>query len=158
MKLYRSLGRHWTGTQSDAKAAQGGKDFEQFEVPTDKAGLLDFLNTFDVRPGDTVPARAEEQADELDHDPLGDILGTAPPATVIKVTAGPGAPTAACPACARDARAASMSTSAEAAVCAMADLEDITDPDVIDRMVERLLLRKGHIQSAAADPLGDVLG
>jgi len=44
MNLYLSLGHIWTGTQADARAAQGGKDFQSIDVPTDKAGLLAFLN------------------------------------------------------------------------------------------------------------------
>ena len=50
MNLYRSLGHKWTGTQADARAANNGdKNFEHIDVPTDKPGLLAFLNTFDVR-------------------------------------------------------------------------------------------------------------
>lgn len=52
MKLYRSKGSIWTGTQADAKAAQGGTDYETIEVPTDKPSLLTWLNEFDVRPGE----------------------------------------------------------------------------------------------------------
>lgn len=52
MKLYRSQGRVWTGTQADAKAAQGGADFETIEVPVDKPSLIKWLNEFDVRPFD----------------------------------------------------------------------------------------------------------
>lgn len=44
MKLYLSQGRTWTGTQSDAKHAQGGNDYETIEVPTDKPSLLAWLN------------------------------------------------------------------------------------------------------------------
>lgn len=44
MNLYLSLGRIWSGTQADAKEAQGGKDFVPVEVSTDKPSLLAFLN------------------------------------------------------------------------------------------------------------------
>ncbi|ARK07504.1 hypothetical protein LAV_00129 [Sphingobium phage Lacusarx] len=44
MKLYLSNARTWTGTQADAKEAQGGSDFEAIEVPTDKPGLIAWLN------------------------------------------------------------------------------------------------------------------
>lgn len=44
MKLYRSKGEIWTGTQADAKAAQGGTDYETIEVPTDKPNLIRWLN------------------------------------------------------------------------------------------------------------------
>lgn len=59
MRLYRTYDGQWAGTQADAKKL--GK-FEQIEVPTDKAGLLDFLNgnkdvgtTLQVD-GDKIPA------------------------------------------------------------------------------------------------------
>ena len=42
MKLYLCQDRTWAGTQADAKAR--GKDFDTIEVPTDKPGLLSFLN------------------------------------------------------------------------------------------------------------------
>lgn len=44
MKLYLSNDRVWTGTQADAKEAQGGPDFKTVEVPTDKPGLIEWLN------------------------------------------------------------------------------------------------------------------
>jgi hypothetical protein len=56
LNLYLSLGHIWTGTQADARAAQGGKDFLSVEVPTDKAGLLEFLNNRDrIKPEPTPP-------------------------------------------------------------------------------------------------------
>lgn len=63
MKLYRSKGSIWTGTQADAKAAQGGNDYESIEVPTDKPSLLTWLNEFDVRPG-AAPVREQTPAPE----------------------------------------------------------------------------------------------
>jgi hypothetical protein len=41
MKLYLTANRFWTGTQADAKLY--GKDVEQIEVPTDKPGLVAWL-------------------------------------------------------------------------------------------------------------------
>jgi len=41
MKLYLTDGKHWTGTQADAKAA--GDTFVPIEVPTDKPSLIPFL-------------------------------------------------------------------------------------------------------------------
>jgi hypothetical protein len=41
MRLYVSKNNKWTGTQLDAKASGA---YEQVEVPTDKAGLMAFLN------------------------------------------------------------------------------------------------------------------
>lgn len=39
MRFYRTTSGAWAGTQADA-----GKGFETIEVPTDKPGLLDWLN------------------------------------------------------------------------------------------------------------------
>lgn len=48
MKLYVNGDRtQWRGTQAEAKAAFGSID--QFDVPTDKTGLLEFLNNFTVK-------------------------------------------------------------------------------------------------------------
>lgn len=50
MKLYcTSLGQ-WAGTQADARLfkATHGVDFEQIDVPTDKPGLIEFLNRHEV--------------------------------------------------------------------------------------------------------------
>ena len=41
MRLYVSKNNEWTGTQLDAKASGS---YEQVEVPTDKVGLMAFLN------------------------------------------------------------------------------------------------------------------
>lgn len=45
MRLYVSKNNQWTGTQSDAKALGS---FDQIEVPTDKPGLMEFLNNFNA--------------------------------------------------------------------------------------------------------------
>lgn len=52
MRLYTNNEGGWAGTQADAKV--WGK-FEQVEVPTDKATLLEFLNTHAV--GDVAASR-----------------------------------------------------------------------------------------------------
>jgi hypothetical protein len=46
MKLYQSPDGVWTGTQADAKAhaREAGVSWREVEVPTDKAGLMAFLN------------------------------------------------------------------------------------------------------------------
>jgi hypothetical protein len=47
MRLYVTPAGRWAGTQAAAKALckeHGEGGFEQFEVPTDKDGLLTFLN------------------------------------------------------------------------------------------------------------------
>lgn len=60
MKLYLipSTGE-WLGTQADAKAAarEVGCDFDQLEVPTDKTGLLEFLNRHQVGQLEDLPDR-----------------------------------------------------------------------------------------------------
>ena len=43
MKLYLTRAKEWAGTQDDARKL-AGRDFVAVEVPTDKAGLLAFLN------------------------------------------------------------------------------------------------------------------
>lgn len=56
MKLYHTPGGHWSGTEKDWKAAMKaeGRDpktatIKTREVPTDKAGLMEFLTFFNVR-------------------------------------------------------------------------------------------------------------
>jgi hypothetical protein len=65
MKLYLSLARIWTGTQADAKAAQGGPGFETIEVPTSKPELIQWLNerwaAFSA-PGQPVMIRGQDGA------------------------------------------------------------------------------------------------
>ena len=52
MKLYVNENRtKWAGTQADAKKELG--QYEVWEVPTDKKGLLKFLNNFDNSPSST---------------------------------------------------------------------------------------------------------
>ena len=46
MRLYISKNNQWTGTQSDAKALGS---YEQIEVPTDKPGLIAFLNCIEPK-------------------------------------------------------------------------------------------------------------
>ena len=47
MKLYVNENRtKWAGTQADAKKELG--KFEVWDVPTDKSGLLKFLNNFNI--------------------------------------------------------------------------------------------------------------
>lgn len=51
MRLYQIIATgSWFGTQADAKSAakQAGCSYEQVEVPTDKPGLLRFLNVCKV--------------------------------------------------------------------------------------------------------------
>lgn len=62
MKLYVNENRtKWAGTQADAKKELG--KFEAHNVPTDKMGLLEFLNNFEMTPSVTLNA-VEEDAGE----------------------------------------------------------------------------------------------
>ena len=58
MRLYVNQNRtQWAGTQADAKRDLG--QFDMYEVPTDKPGLLAFLNKepgFNIEPALTQPA------------------------------------------------------------------------------------------------------
>lgn len=122
MKLYRSKGSIWTGTQADAKAAQGGKDFEEHDVPTDKPGLLSFLNTFEVRRPETASEPAPAMREEDDETwvapvaPSGPSTGNPPPTSA-----------ADCPACLRSKAVAKMVVNAEVALGIKADLSAVTD-------------------------------
>ena len=44
MKLYEAKGGQFYGTQADAKSAVGKGNFTEVDVPTDKAGLISYLN------------------------------------------------------------------------------------------------------------------
>lgn len=44
MKLYEGNNAQFYGTQADAKAAVGKGNFTEVDVPTDKYGLMSFLN------------------------------------------------------------------------------------------------------------------
>jgi hypothetical protein len=64
MKLYLCQDGTYAGTQADAKLR--GKQFEQVEVPTDKEGLLSYLNQMvnaveDLRPADEFTTVVERQ-------------------------------------------------------------------------------------------------
>lgn len=136
MNLYRSKGRHWTGTQADAKEAQGGKDFEHIDVPTDKAGLIAFLNAMEERVGmaGASPDMAEQSPSAFpDSEP-----NTAEEATPIPVYTSAPAPGNSddCPACQRSRRVAKMATNSQAAISIMADLEDVNDLTSISRIMD----------------------
>jgi hypothetical protein len=82
MKLYRIAGGiNWYGTQVDAKAGarQLGRTFEQVEVPTDKEGLLNWLNSNTVIDGHTEDARPSDDVDELREAELRAIAAAAKP-------------------------------------------------------------------------------
>lgn len=73
MRLYVTTAGRWAGTQADAArlGKEDGARWEQIEVPTDKPGLLEFLNTRHVAatspepepvPADAPAASAEPRA------------------------------------------------------------------------------------------------
>lgn len=140
MRLYRSQGRVWTGTQADAKTAQGGKDFEEIEVPTDKAGLMKFLNEFDVRPG--------ERAAEVEAPPAAEAMPAYPEDVVGTriVTSAPAASADDCPACLRSRRVAKLTANSTAAVSIKADLEDVSDVRSIKEIIRLAKARQAEIE------------
>ena len=81
MRLYKTANGKFAGTQADAKA-DGGKGWKPLEVPTDKYGLIGFLNNLvhGNAPDDTIiseslPQTAQEQQDEvLERLQPGDII------------------------------------------------------------------------------------
>ena len=64
MRLYTNNEGSWAGTQADAKV---WGEFEQVEVPTDKATLLEFLNTHAVGGLEMFVASAQHLADPTTH-------------------------------------------------------------------------------------------
>lgn len=140
MRLYRSQGRVWTGTQADAKTAQGGKDFEEIEVPTDKAGLMKFLNEFDVRPG--------ERAAEVEAPPAAEAMPAYPEDVVGTriVTSAPAASPDDCPACNRSRRVAKSTVNAIASLSIKADLDDVTDLRSIDDIIRLAKQRRAALE------------
>lgn len=68
MKLYR-VGRHWFGTQAEAKAGarQIGAELEQVEVPVDKPGLLTWLNNHTIIDGFPVDGADTPELDPLEQ-------------------------------------------------------------------------------------------
>lgn len=71
MRLYASPDGRWTGTQADAKKL--GK-YAEIDVPTDKPGLLAWLNSRAEKPSPTLPpppvvAEPDDIADLLGEEP-----------------------------------------------------------------------------------------
>lgn len=71
MRLYRDAHGVIVGTQAEAKRM--GKGWEQIDVPTDKQGLIDYLNsyrpTFELQGStllaDTLPTTAQDEQNEV---------------------------------------------------------------------------------------------
>lgn len=59
MKLYKTPDGQFHGTQADARKVD--RDFQQVEVPTDKAGLIAYLNGQSQRTIEPQPLPTQEQ-------------------------------------------------------------------------------------------------
>jgi len=77
MRLYHAAGVY-VGTQADAKRLD--KDFTQVEVPTDKDGLMAFLNRAKIAPQNAVgaPPVVTAPLTEDEADDICDLLGLEP--------------------------------------------------------------------------------
>lgn len=144
MNLYLSNGRVWTGTQKDAKDAG---PFVAVEVPTDKPGLLAWLNarwaerTVSAEPD--VATMSDAEFDALDHQAIAEGMGftqhtppnLAPPPT----NAGD------CPACNRSARVAKIVANCDASMTAQAAIADVTDARSLDRIIAVAVARRAEL-------------
>lgn len=151
MNLYLSLGRVWTGTQADARAAQGGtKDYESKEVPTDKPGLIAFLN--DLVNGPPTQASSIREEPDLSLEEVAAAMPgfalTMPNTSTFAVTPPVNKPPVTnedCVACNRSARVAKIAINSQAAVNVMADLEDVSDAGSLDRIIAAAQARKAAL-------------
>jgi len=122
MNLYRSKtpnGLVWSGTQADARELHGGKDFEHIDVPTDKAGLMAFLNDMEKRVAGSSAVVEVFDEPEPDYDEEAPVRTVARPVAAIDP--------ATCPACLRSERVAKTVATSQAVTSIMADLEDVHD-------------------------------
>ena len=76
MRLYLCAGGSYVGTQAEAKSSSRGRGFTEVDVPTDKPGLIAWLNK------NAGPPAAPEPL-EPSHDPVG---GSAPPSATSSYT------------------------------------------------------------------------
>lgn len=72
MRLYRIVGSAWAGTQAEAKklSAEYNAPWHEAEIPTDKPGLLAFLNSTGARWRAEPPAPAVERTPAGQFDPM----------------------------------------------------------------------------------------
>lgn len=82
MKLYRTPTGHWAGTKDDAAFLAKTHDttYEPCEVPYDKAGLIAFLNDFQVGAVPTAPVEDELRFKVQKTVDGGTVVVKAPPA------------------------------------------------------------------------------
>jgi hypothetical protein len=151
MNLYLSHGHIWTGTQADAKEAQGGaKDYKSVDVPTDKPGLIAFLN--DLVNGPPSPSSSTRVEPDLSLEEVAAAMPgfalTMPNTDTFAVTPPvyrPPATNEDCPACNRSARVAKIAINSQAAVNIMADIEDVSDAGSLDRIIALAESRKASL-------------
>lgn len=121
-------GKRVAGTQADAKALDKG--FKEHEVPTDKAGLLEYINDLFEWAEERV-ASANDSYNERDEQV----------ATTV-TTDRPGD----CPACHRSAVAADMAAN----TMALTDIEDavffLTDVKMLDRVLDAVEDRRRELE------------
>lgn len=123
MNLYLSNGRTWTGTQKDAKEAG---PFIAVDVPTDKPGLLQWLN--------------DRWAEMLHPVPAPEPAEPVPP-----VVSPPAANPTDCPACHRSPRVAQIVVNCEASMTAQAAIADVTDARSLDRIIKLAEQRQAEL-------------
>jgi hypothetical protein len=77
MRLYRILETGWAGTQDDAKirSKEAGRPWHVFDVPTDKPGLLAFLEERNVPASESELGQVDKPRELLEPEPMD-----APPA------------------------------------------------------------------------------
>jgi hypothetical protein len=82
VRLYVTPGGQWAGTQAEARNAcqdegQPGAAWKEIDVPTDKAGLLEWLNQ-NAGPAAVEARRAESELDKIRE--RGAVAASHPPA------------------------------------------------------------------------------
>lgn len=128
------MGNAWAGTQADAKAAakEAGKPWHETEVPTDKPGLLAWLNERNV------PARLEELGEltkpPLARDPMDELEQLEDPAPC-NTPRGPRVP-GHCDACGRSA-AGTLKLAQGEELDAIAQWMDTADLWALEQLADR---------------------
>lgn len=135
MRLYR-IGALWRGTEADAKAAakEAGEDWHKVEVPTDKPGLLGFLNQ--LAPAAPVDAPIDDALED------GAIAGISDAA---KRILQPGS----CPRCDRAPAAAALIADGEDLQAVETFILDRAKPSQIERIFAALGTRFHELRKAA---------
>jgi hypothetical protein len=123
MRLYR-IGALWRGTEAEAKAAarEAGQEWQKVEVPTDKPGLLAFLNQ-------PPPVEPDE------------IAATAEPAPTRPGT---------CPACDRSESAAVRAAESQDLAAIVGFIFDGASPSQVESIFSALGTRFHELRKAAA--------